>query len=192
MKEIAAKVGLTEQIENLKNYYSRLSEREQMIFILSCAGGAVALLVLICTIMLGANAAISSKISSNRKNLQTISDLGAKYRALSQNIAEIEQRINQAPNFQLGTELEMLAQQNSIKIGSIKDKPSTPHEFYTESQVVVDISQVQLRPLIDFLFAIENSQKLMRISSLRISPDFKDAKLLKVTFNVSTFQHKNS
>lgn len=190
MKEIAAKVGLGEQIENLKNYYARLSDREQMIFILSCAGGAVFVLILIYTILLGANASISSKISGNRKNLDTIVELGDKFRTLNQNINEIDQRISMAPNFQLGTELEMLAQQNRIKIESIKDRPGNPHQFYTETQALVSISEVQIRSLIDFLFAIENSQKLMRISTLQISPNFKDPKILKANFIVSTFQHQ--
>lgn len=191
MKNLIAKIKIDEQIENVKNYYSRLSDREQMIFSLSVAGGALFLLFLLYSILLAANVSMGSKIQSNRKNLQTIADLGAKYRTLDQKIGDIDRLIAQTPsNFQLATELEMLAQQNSIKIESIKDRPGSPHEFYSETQALVSIGEVQLRPLINFLFSIENSDKVMRISTLQIKPNFKDPKMLNANFIVSTFQRQ--
>lgn len=192
MKTFLDRLRLNEQLENLKNYYARLSDREQMIFLLSCCGGGVFLLFLIYSIMLASNVAMSSTISTNRANLQKVADLGAKYRGLSQKIDEMDRLISQTPaNFRLATELENLASQSSVKIESIKDKPGSPHKFYSETQAQVTIEQVQLRQLIDFLFAIENSQKAMRISTLQIKPNFKDPKLLGVIFIVSTFQHQS-
>jgi hypothetical protein len=191
MRELIAKIGLEDRIESVKNYYSRLSEREQMIFLLSCCGGGLFVLILMYTLVAASNASLASDIKNNRKSMQSVADLGAKYRTLSQSIDDIERMIAQLPpNFQLGTELEGLASQNSIKIESIKDRPGSPHEFYVENQALVTLEQVQLRPLIDFLFAIENSGKPMRISTLQIKPNFKDSKLLNVNFIVSVFQQK--
>lgn len=192
MKNVIERMGLSTHLENLKNYYSRLSDREQMIFLLTCMGGGVFLLCLIYTILAASNASLASNITNHRKNMQTIADLGAKYTVLSQKNDEIDRMISQLPpNFQLATELESLASQNQIKIDSIKDRPGKPHEFYVESQAVVALEQVQIRQLIDFLFAIENSGKPMRVSTLQIKPNFKDAKLLNVIFTVSTFQHQS-
>jgi hypothetical protein len=191
MRELIAKIGLEDRIESVKNYYSRLSEREQMIFLLSCCGGGLFVLILMYTLVAASNASLASDIKNNRKSMQSVADLGAKYRTLSQSIDDIERMIAQLPpNFQLGTELEGLASQNSIKIESIKDRPGSPHEFYVENQALVTLEQVQLRPLIDFLCAIENSGKPMRISTLQIKPNFKDSKLLNVNFIVSVFQQK--
>jgi type II secretory pathway component PulM len=192
MKNLIELIGLSTHLENLKNYYSRLSDREQMIFLLSCMGGGVFLLFLIYSILLASNVSLASNISNNRKNMQTIADLGAKYRTLNQKIDDMDRMISQTPpNFQLATELESLASQNQIKIESIKDRPGKPHQFYIESQALVSLDQVQIRQLIDFLFAIENSGKSMRISTLQIKPNFKDPKLLNVNFIVSTFQHQS-
>lgn len=191
MKTLIARTGLNDQLDNLKNYYARLSDREQMIFLISCCGGGVFLLFLIYSIMLASNVSLSSDISKNRENLQKMATLGAKYRSLSDKIEDIDRMIAQTPaTFQLATELENLAQQSSVKIESIKDKAGSPHKFYSETQAQVSIEQVQIRQLIDFLFAIENSQKPMRISTLQIKPNFKDPKLLGVIFTVSTFQHQ--
>lgn len=192
MKNLIDKIGLDEHLENLRNYYSRLSDREQMIFVLSCCGGVLFFLILIYSIIGASNMSLSSKIAANRKNIQTIADLGVKYREMNQKIEEIDRMISQTPaNFQLATELETIAAQNSIKIESIKDRPGSPHEFYVETQAMVSIGQVQIRPLIDFLFAIENSGKMMRISTLQIKPNFKDPKLLNVNFIVSTFRNQS-
>lgn len=192
MRTLLDRLRLSEHLDNLKNYYARLSDREQMIFLLSCSGGVVFVLFLIYSIMLASNVSMASTISNNRKNLQRVADLGAKYRSLNQNIEEMDRLISQTPqNFQLATELENLAAQSSVKIESIKDKPGSPHKFYSETQAQVTIEQVQIRQLIDFLFAIENSQKAMRVSTLQIKPNFKDPKLLGVIFTVSTFQHQS-
>lgn len=186
-----SKSGLLEQINNAKNYYARLSDREQIIFLLSCAGGFIFLLFLIYSIVLASNASLSSDIEKNRKNLQTIADLGVKYRAVTDNIDQFEKMIAQTPpNFQLPSELEMLAQQNQVKIESIKAQPGSPNEFYLETKAAISISQIQILPLIKFLYSIENSSKPMRISTLQIKPNFKDNKLLNVNFVVSTFQHQ--
>ena len=187
-----SEVNIGEYIENAKNYYSRLSDREQLIFLLSSAGGGIFLLFLIYSIVLASNVSLGSKIEANRKNLQTMSDLGAKYRNLSQKIDDMDKMIAQTPaNFQLGSELEAIAQQNQVKIESIKDHPGAPHEFYVETQAAISIGEIQILPLINFLFAIENSAKPMRISTLQIKPNFKDPKLLNVNFVVSTFQHQS-
>ena len=192
MKNLIQRIGLSERLDNLQNYYLRLSEREQMIFLISCLGGGIFLFFLIYSILLASNASIASKISNSQKNMQTVADLGAKYNTLNQKIADIERVISQTPpNFRLATELEGLASQNQIKIESIKDRPGKPHEFYVESQALVSLEQVQIRQLIDFLFAIENSGKSMQISTLQIKPNIKDAKLLNVNFIVSTFQNQN-
>ena len=191
IQDFIAKHGLDRQIDNVKNYYSRLSEREQMMFLLICSGGVVFVLALIYFAVAASNASLASDIKNNRKGLQNVAELGAKYRGLSQNIDDIERMIAQLPpNFQLGTELEGLAQSNSVKIESIKNRPGSPHECYVETQALVTVEQVQIRPLIDFLFAIENSGKPMRISTLQIKPNFKDAKLLNANFIVSVFQQK--
>lgn len=191
MKQFLSRDGIAEQINNAKNYYTRLSDREQIIFLLSCAGGFIFLLFLIYSIVLASNASLASDIEKNRKNLQTIADLGEKYRKITESIDQFERMIAQTPpNFQLASELEMLAQQNQVKIESIKAQAGSPNEYYLETKAVISIGEIQILPLIKFLYSIENSMKPMRISTLQIKPNFKDSKLLNVNFVVSTFQHQ--
>lgn len=180
---------LLSKILNIKTYYSRLSDREQLIFILSCAGGILFVLTTIYLGLIASNVSMANTIKTNRKNIQAMAELGQKYRTLDETIQEMEKMIERtSANFQPGSELEMLAGQNQIKIDSIKNLPSTPHEFYNEIKVSVTIGEVQILPLMNFLLAIENSQKPMKISTLQIKPNFRDPKLLKVDFVVSTFQ----
>ena len=191
MKQLLNKIGLLEYMGNIKTYYFRLSGREQKIFSTSCFAGGLVVLILIYSILFAANKVVSNDIAQSRKTIRDILDQGQQYQTLDQTIKTLDQSIIQTPgDFQLATELESMAQTNSIKIESIKDRPGSPHDFYSESQAVVNIGEVQIRPLLDFLLMIESSEKLMRISSIQIKPNFKDAKLLSVTFIVSTFQHK--
>jgi type II secretory pathway component PulM len=177
------------QLEVLRTYYARLSERERYIVIGSAAAGAVVLMLLIYSAFLAATAGMESRIRRGREILQKMEGLREDYAKTEQQIRELDQMIRRTdPSFQLGTHLEQLAQKNGVSIDSLKDREIPPTDLYQETQVSVSIRQVTLRTLINFLHDIENSQKLLRITSLQVRPNFQDATQLNVRFVVSTFR----
>ena len=102
----------------------------------------------------------------------------------------MEGMIRRTPaDFQLLSHLEKLAQKNGVsKIENARDLPAPANELYIEKQVSLTVNKIPLRTLINFLHDIEHSEQLMRVSSLKVKPDYQDQTVLNVNFVVSTFQ----
>ena len=177
------------QFEVLKTYYARLTDRERYIVLGFGAAGILLLLLTIYGAFAGYVASLASQIDKSRESLKEMHTLRASYSETERRVEELEQIIQQTdPNFQLATELERLAKKHNVSIDSIKERPGPPNELYQENQVSVSVRQVSLKILINFLFDIENSRQLMRITSLQVKPNFQDPAQLAVNFVVSTFQ----
>ncbi|MEZ4704676.1 MAG: type II secretion system protein GspM [Bdellovibrionota bacterium] len=181
--------ALDQQVENLKSYYARLTDRERMIFMGVVAGGLFFVLITIYSIFAASNASKKSQIITSRKNYAQLVQQVNEYQRMQQTVEKIDQMILQTPrNFSLATELETLARQNGISIDSIKERKGPPHEFYVENQVVVGLKEVGIKSVVEFLFDVENSRKFMRVTSLEIRRNFKTPQMINVNFIVSTFQ----
>ncbi len=177
------------QLEVLRTYYARLSERERYIVLGSAAAGIVFLMLLIYSILAASTASMSSKIEQARFSLKRMNDLRYVYAQTERQIHELDQMIRRTPpGFQLASHLDGLANKNGVKMESIKERPGTPNNLYRESQVEVTVRQITIRVLIQFLYEIENSGQVLRISSLKVRPNFQDPTQLSATFVVSTFQ----
>lgn len=180
------------QLEVLKTYYARLTERERYIVLGAGGGGIVFLLVVIYLSLLTATATMASRIENNRTYLKELTDLKTEYVKTEQKINELEQIIRFTdPNFQLRTELEKLGRRHNVTIDSLKDRPGPPNDLYQETQVSVSVRQITIQNLTNFLFDIEHAKQLLRITSLQVKPNFQDPTQLNVNFVVSTFQPVN-
>ena len=91
------------------------------------------------------------------------------------------------PDFSLATHLETLAQNNGLKIDSMRPKAATPNKFYKETQVEAKVRDIMLKTLVNFLYEIENSKEFLKITSIQIRPSYSKPMYLDVTFTVSTF-----
>ncbi|MFH1261933.1 MAG: type II secretion system protein GspM [Pseudomonadota bacterium] len=177
------------QFEVLKTYYAWLTERERYIVLGIGAGGIVFLLFVIYASLLTAAASKASQIDASRGYLKELAALKTEYTKTERQLEDLEQVIRRSdPNFQLATELERMARKHSVSIDSIKDRPGPPNDYYRETQAVVAVKQITIANLINFLFDIEHSKQLIRITSLQVKPGFQDPTQLGVNFVVSTFQ----
>lgn len=185
-------VELLGQLEVLKTYYSRLTERERHIVIASASGGAVFLLLMLYVIFASLASGMGRKIETARKDLKQLYELKRAFDETEAQVREIEQTIQRtAPDFQMATELERIARKYSITIESLSNRPGMPNELYRESQASLAVKGVNIRTIINFFHDIETGSNLMRITSLQIKPDFRDTAQLNVNFVVSTFQPKS-
>ncbi|HLG20189.1 MAG TPA: type II secretion system protein GspM [Bdellovibrionota bacterium] len=177
------------QLEVVKTYYARLTERERLIVLGSVAAGILFIMIVIYSALLAATASMDSRIEKNRKNMKRLQELQSVYIQSERQIRELDQMIRRTdPSFQAATHLEQLARRYGITIDSLKDRPGPPNDLYRETQVSVSVRQITLRALMSYLFDIETSRQLLRVSSLQVRPNFTDPTLLQVTFVVSTFQ----
>ena len=70
----------------------------------------------------------------------------AAYRSTEQQVEKLERTVRSSSRgFQLGTELEKIAQNYGVTIDSIKQSRGMPNDFYRESFVNVSVKKVNLR-----------------------------------------------
>lgn len=181
------------QFEVLKTYYARLTERERYI-VLGIAGGAILLVFAgIYLSLLAATAKMDTRIAKSRDSLRELAALRTEYAKTEQQINEFERIIQRTdPDFQLATELEKLGRRHGVNIDSLKDRAGPPNDLYRETQAAVSVKEITLQSLINYLFDIEHSKALLRITSLKVKPNFRDPTQLNVDFIVSTFQPVSS
>lgn len=181
-----------DQIEVMKSYYNRLSQREQYIVVASVSAIFVIFLFLIYIGVASAVGSVEKSIAKSHKNVEQIEKMATEVKSIRSQVENIEATMRRTQvGFQLATELERIAKRFNISIETLKDRSGQPNDLYNEKQSTVTISGVDLRTLIHFLHSVENSKQLMRITSLQIKPNFKDPSQLNANFVVSTFQIKD-
>jgi len=179
------------KFDQARDYVMRLSERDRKIVI----GSGIALIVFV---MLFTYYLIDlsldnkeSKIENSIKNFDKIIELREEYRSSVLILKKIEETIKNSPgNFTLGSHLEKIADRKGVKIDSLGKPRDIPNEFYKETQVEVKINQVSLKTLVQFLHDVESSQNFLKITSIRIRPNYTKPEYLDLVFSVSTFSPK--
>ena len=114
--------------------------------------------------------------------------LRREYDVVDKSLSEVEERIrtNQEKR-NLLTLLESLAKSSSVKIDSMEERKAQDDEKFKETRVEVRPKRVTLADTVSYLHAIEASNRLLTVKSLKIRNRTDRSKLLDVNFNVSTF-----
>jgi Tfp pilus assembly protein PilO len=179
------------RFEQIKDYYLRLSEREQYIVLGTTIVVGLIVFILIFNSTVGTVSRLKKKLANERDTYSKISEYQSSYNEAKQQVERLESLVNQTPaSFSLTSHLENIAVRYGIKPDSMKPKPAAPNELYNEIQVEVLLQKVTLPDLTDYLYKIENSQGVIRLNTINIKPNYTDPAYLKVTFSVSAFTPK--
>lgn len=175
--------------EIISEYLGRLSERERYIVVGSILGFLALLVLIIFSSLLSGLNSTEKKISRLNKDLRKIETIRGKFIDIEQEINRLEGIIKRTgTGFSITSYLERLADENEVKITSVSEKTAPPNDLYKERQVEVNLRQIYLENLINFLYKIESSRQLLRIKTLQIKPNYSNPLYLNVVFNVSTFE----
>lgn len=180
--------------ERIAVWIGGLAPREQLLL-----GTAAALLVLalvwlgLVRPLVGAVSDATLRVETAERNLEVARRVQGELAALQANLSAVEQRIREGPRGNLFTTLEQLAAQSAVKVESMEPQASPASDAYRETKVQVQLKQVTLAQVVNFLHKIESSPQPLSVKSLRVrtrSDQRGGAKtdLLDVTFTVSSFE----
>lgn len=186
------KSSIADQLSVVTDYFSRLNERDKIIVMLGSCVALLLLMALLLGIFYAGNRSYQKTISSSKKNQRDIQRLVGEYQGLNEDVNTLIDKIRLTPkNFRLGTELEKLANTHKIEIDLGSSVSGPPNEYFDETLAPVSLDKVELRSLLRFLNDIEQSRKIMKISSLELNAHYKDPSKLKAKFKVSTYALKD-
>ena len=165
----------------------RLSPRERGLVAL--AGGAVPVfLVVASTLSVGrAIGRREARIKTKQQQLEEIGKLTVGFRAQETRRNELERRL-QSNRIKLFSYLEDLAKKDSVSIGGMNDKGTSPvgDSKITEASVEVTFTRIPLDKLVKFLQDVEAGQGLVKVTRLQLRPR-SDEPVLDAWLIVSTY-----
>ncbi len=176
-------------LSRITDAWHDLSAREQIL--LAAAGALTVVAVLVVGIIqpiVGYAGQVGTRVEAAEQQLVAMNRLRRQYDVVNASLSKVEERISaNIEKRNLLTLLETLADASSVKVNSMEERKAQDDAKYKETRVEVRLKGVTLRDTVSYLHAIESSDQLLTVKSLRVKNRSDSSDLLDVTFNVSTF-----
>ncbi|MBF0389226.1 MAG: hypothetical protein HQK71_03890 [Desulfamplus sp.] len=116
---------------------------------------------------------LESQLNAKKEALKEMLELSQDYEAIKRSVMdEINLTMRRDKSFTLFSFIDRLAQESSVKDNVAYMKPATRKSESGDTQfsiVKVKLDDVVIKQIVDFIYKIESSDNLVRISSLSIS-----------------------
>lgn len=179
--------------ERIAVWIAGLAPRERLLLGATAAAFALALIWFgFVTPLASAVYDTSTRVETAERNLQVARRVQGELAALQGSLAAVERRIREGPRGNLFTTLEELAVQSAVKVESMEPQAAAASDAYRETKVQVQLKQVTLAQVVNFLHKIESAPQPLSVKSLRVrtrsAAGADKVDLLDVTFTVSSFE----
>ncbi|RJR17065.1 MAG: hypothetical protein C4582_13670 [Desulfobacteraceae bacterium] len=130
---------------------------------------------------------LRSGIDSRERALRDMAGLAAQYREITENSKGREELIRRRPKgFTLFSFLEKAAGESAVKDRIKYMKPSTSQTTgpYKESMVEMQMEEITLKQLVDYLYRVEYGDKLVQIKRVSIKESRRESGYLDAVIQV--------
>lgn len=176
-------------LTKLSESWAELSQREKILS--GGAGGMLVFTILFIGViqpLMGMSSNVEARVEAAEQELLAMNRIRRQYDIVNANLTRVEERIQaNHEKRNLLTLLESLAAASSVRVDSMEERKAQDDEKYKETRVEVRLKSVSLKDTVSYLQAVEASDQLLTVKSLRIKNRSDSSDLLDVTFNVSTF-----
>lgn len=179
------------RLDRIYNAYFGMSPREQTFALVGAIVVVVLVVVLPVFVASSRISRLERDLAQGRRQFRDVMRTIDAYNGRRAELAGLQQMLAGGYDSSISTTIESIAEKNGLKdqIDSLKAKATAPSDLFEESAVDVRLKRVELKPLVDFLYAIENDpEKMLRIKTLNMKPRFDSKKLIDVSFTVSTYR----
>ncbi len=174
--------------EKIHIFFERLNPRERAL--VAAAGGvcAVAILYMLIVVPIQNGLAWSAaRLDTGEQAMMQADRLLLQYEKVHTDLLAVEEAIQAGPSGNLVTTLANLAKESQVKVDSMQPQSGASSPGYKETRVQVELKEVTLVKLIQYLFEIESTQQHISVKTLSIKTLSKKPGLLDATFSVSSF-----
>ncbi|MDD5282302.1 MAG: type 4a pilus biogenesis protein PilO [Candidatus Omnitrophica bacterium] len=170
-------------------FLSRLSKKERRLFYITVAVVAIVFLErVVFKPVMNKLENFNGKISLEEKKLEKSMHILGQESAITSEYEKFAQSIKQEQSDEetlaiLLSSIEKMA--NSVSVFILDMKPGTVEkaEFYKKYTVKIE-AEAKISNLTDFIYQLENSPKLLRVSDFRLTPQKKET-VLKISMTVT-------
>lgn len=181
---------MNEFLMRLNGFWDDLSSRERVL--VGSAGAALLVSLVVVGVIqpiFSVASGIEARAETAEQQLEAMNRLRREYDVVNASLSIVEAQIRANPQKRnLLTLLESLASGASVKINSMEERKAQENDKFKETRVEVRLKKVTLEAAVSYLHAIESSDQLLTVKSLKMKNRTDRSNLLDVTFNVSTFE----
>jgi len=126
-------------------------------------------------------------VPEKQTQVRDLREKGIEYIALEGRFKDLRTRLaSQDPDFQLLPFLEAMIERHKLAGHVPTMRPDTvqPQPDYSESVVTIEMQDITLKQLLDFLTAVETSKAVVQVGSLHIRKDATNDALLDSTIGI--------
>lgn len=174
-------------IDNLRMRWDRVSEREQRLLV---ALGVTFIVVIIAWVGMRINNRLQDLEAKNAKIRKALASLDA-YRESGAEQAGPDVPIPETP-LKLQTYLAKIADEEEIKIPTFNNLQPVPHDEFTENSIRIEVRDLTIQQLTDFLQKVEGNSQVVVVKTLNIRQNFRDREKLDVRMDVATYSKTNA
>jgi len=171
------------------DFLSRLSKKEKRLFYITVAVVSIVFLDrVVFKPVINKLESFNGKISVEEKKLEKSMLILAQEQAITSEYKKFAENIKQEQSDEeaiaiLLSYLEKMANSVSVFILDMKPAPVEKSEFYKKYAVKIE-AEAKISNLTDFIYQLENSPKLLRVSDFRLTPQKKET-VLKINMTVT-------
>jgi Tfp pilus assembly protein PilO len=171
------------------DFLSRLSKKEKRLFYITVAIVSIVFLDrVVFKPVINKLESFNGKISVEEKKLEKSMLILAQEQAITSEYKKFAENIKQEQSDEeaiaiLLSYLEKMANSVSVFILDMKPAPVEKSEFYKKYAVKIE-AEAKISNLTDFIYQLENSPKLLRVSDFRLTPQKKET-VLKINMTVT-------
>jgi hypothetical protein len=170
-----------------------ISDRDRRILILGAGALVAFVLYLVIDSVLEGYRQMDLEIASKNEERVMVSRLRDQYLQTHTELQTVKARLDaQQENFSPLSFVEDLARKENIRdrIGAVKPKTVPLGEHYEERMLEIQMDDITLPKLVEFIHKMENAGHVLKVKRLRIRPNFNDRDLLRVVMQISTVTPK--
>ncbi|HPI89171.1 MAG TPA: type II secretion system protein GspM [Spirochaetota bacterium] len=159
-----------------------LNEREKLLLrILAVIAGITAAYYLVVSPLLSYRASSQDESKSSKEKIDKLASIYEDYRETKNKKTQYEKMLRQSKG--VTTLIEEYAKKTGILENKVytRDTPGTRQDQYKKVSTDVKFEGVSIVPMLEFIYDMENSGLLIKISSLRITQAFKGRDTYDVT-----------
>jgi type II secretory pathway component PulM len=126
-------------------------------------------------------------IPEKQAQLRDLHAQSVEYLALQKAVQKLQAKLtSQDANFQLSRFLETMAEQRQLTSHVVTMQEDTVQSGpgYSEAVVTMELHEISLKQLVDFLVAVESSPAVIQVGNLHIRKDPTNEALLDITIGI--------
>ena len=173
--------------------WNRLTPRDQQV--ITWVGSALGTVVAVSVIFLGSShlATVRKRIDTRTKQLVQVRDMRSQYNDDKGRLdaINVKLRANAGPP---RTFLEEKAREVHVEgsLDGMRDLTAPPNDLFKSQVIEVKLKKVSVANVTRYLHKIETTGVGMSVRTLRLEPNFQDAKYLNATIEVLSLRPKDS